>query len=142
MTAQPSRGRESFGAVERPKPLGLPVPDELLDALADRVAARVLEALPGIGGGEAPSPWLDVAGAADYLRCKPKRLHDLSSQRRVPVHREGSRLLFHRGELDEWIRSGAADTALTPAADPASEQGSRGAARISDPRVTGRRDAA
>lgn len=136
-----SQRGDLFGPSERPNAgIGLSVPDELLDALADRVAARVL----AVADRSAPagSPWLDVAGAADYLRCKPKRLYDLCSQRRVPVHREGSRLLFRRDELDAWITSGAADTALTPPRNPALAGGSRAEQGITDPHVTGSRHAA
>ena len=141
MTAGPSRGRDLFGAEERPNAgIGLSVPDELLDALADRVAARVLAAADR--SAPAGSTWLDVTDAAEYLRCKPKRLYDLCSQRRVPVHREGSRLLFRRDELDEWITSGAADTALTPPPNPSRAEGSRAEQGITDPHVRGSRHAA
>jgi excisionase family DNA binding protein len=52
--------------------------------------------------------WLDVEGAAAYLKCRRQRMYDLSSESRIPVHREGIRLLFSRRELDDWIKSGRA----------------------------------
>ena len=120
--------------------VSLPVPVELLDALAERVAGLVVAQLA------APSPsaeWLDVAGAADHLCCKPRRLHDLVSQGRVPHYREGGRLVFRRSELDEWITSGrASDTRVTPPADRPCSSTIGKAQRMSDPRVTPAEEAA
>jgi excisionase family DNA binding protein len=113
MSRPPHRGDSSGASVE---------PAAVLDAFADLLAGRVAAKI------EAPqiapvSPWMDAEGAAEYIACGPRRIYDLSSSGRIPVHREGNRLLFHRGELDEWLRSGAAtgpakasdaDTRLTP----------------------------
>jgi excisionase family DNA binding protein len=88
----------------------LSVPDELLEAVAGRVA----ELLAPLLMAPAASPWLDVSEAAEYLRCRPKRVYDLVSQRRIPAHRDGGRLLFRRDELDDYVL-GDADTLLTPA---------------------------
>jgi len=76
----------------------------LVDELVERVAARVAELLAGqLPAPAAGSPWLTVAEAAEYLRCKPKRVYDLASQHRLPAHRDGSRLLFRRDELDAYV---------------------------------------
>jgi excisionase family DNA binding protein len=97
----------------------------LVDELVERVAVRVVELLGTHVSppGEA-SPWLTVDEAAEYLRCKPKRIYDLVSQsrehdpgrRRLPVHRDGSRLLFLRHELDAYLLDGhgGADTDWNP----------------------------
>jgi excisionase family DNA binding protein len=76
-----------------------------LDALVEQVAGRVAELLAArLPAAPAPtSPWLNVDEAADYLRCTRKRMYDLVSQSRVTVHRDGSRLLFRREDLDEYL---------------------------------------
>ena len=50
--------------------------------------------------------WLDVGGAAKHLACPRSRIYALVSAHRIPHHKDGSRLLFRREELDEWVRSG------------------------------------
>ncbi len=101
-------------------------PWALLDAFAELVADRVAERIEPAQA-DAGSPWMDAERAADYIACGKRRIYDLSSRGRIPVHRDGDRLLFHRAELDEWLRSGAAaagrasaaDTPLTPPEKPA-----------------------
>jgi excisionase family DNA binding protein len=80
--------------------------DDTLDALARRLAPR-LASLPD-SSGEPRSEWMDLSEAAEHLRCPKSRLYSLSSARRIPVHRDGSRLLFDRTELDQWVRDGGA----------------------------------
>lgn len=111
--------------------MNLPVPAELLDVIAERVAGIVLEHLDGrLAQGE--GGWLDVGAAARHLCCKPMRVYDLVHQRRLEAHRDGSRLLFRRAELDAYVR---ADTALTPASDLAQQRESRGDGRTRNPQV-------
>jgi len=50
--------------------------------------------------------WLDVGAAAEHLACPRSRIYALVSARRIPHHKDGSRLLFRREELDEWVRLG------------------------------------
>jgi excisionase family DNA binding protein len=83
-------------------PLG-PAFDDALERVAERVAELLADRLPAAAA--AVSPWLDVGEAAEYLRCTRKRIYDLVSQSRLPVHRDGSRLLFRREELDEYVRA-------------------------------------
>ncbi len=113
--------------------LQVAVPDELLEALAVRVA----ELLAPVLATPAASPWMDVAEAAEYLRCKPKRIYDLISQRRIPVHRDGGRVLLRRDELDAHLAADAADTLLTPAPEGGSVQAVRGEPRTVSPRIKG-----
>lgn len=84
-----------------PAGLQLTVPDDVLAGLAERAAAIVVEQLA-----TEAEPWLDVAGAAAHLACGKSRIYALVSAERIPVHRDGSRLLFRRTELDEWVRAG------------------------------------
>jgi excisionase family DNA binding protein len=71
----------------------------IADALAELLLARLVQAL------EPSSPWMNVELAATYLACSAERIRKLVQQRKIPFHQErsGSRLFFHRGELDEWL---------------------------------------
>jgi excisionase family DNA binding protein len=51
----------------------------------------------------AASPYMTVAEAAAYIRANPQRIYDLVSSRRLPKHKDGSRLLILRSELDEYL---------------------------------------
>ena len=83
--------------------LTLLVPDELLQALAELVAARVRELPPA----PEPSPWLDFEGAREYLRFSRDQLYKLTAARAIPFRkkRDGQGLLFHREELDRWLQA-------------------------------------
>lgn len=107
----------------------LSVPDELLE----RIAVRVAELLAPVLAAPAASPWLTVGEAAEYLRCKPKRVYDLVSQRRISAHRDGSRLLFSRDELDGYVLADA-DTLLTPVANGLQTSGFSDGSRTGGPR--------
>jgi excisionase family DNA binding protein len=82
--------------------LTLHLPDELLEALAERVAA-----LLGEREAAAPleSPWLDFEAARAYLRFSRDQLYKLTAARAIPFRkkRDGHGLLFHRDELDQWL---------------------------------------
>ena len=53
--------------------------DEFINELAEDVAALVLQRLPEPS--HRRSPYMTTAEAADYLRAKPQRVHDLLSCR-------------------------------------------------------------
>jgi excisionase family DNA binding protein len=80
--------------------LNLDLPVELVEQIAERAAELLAER--GVGA----SVWMDVNEAAVYLRCPASRIYALTSGRNIPHHHDGSRLLFRRSELDEWIRGG------------------------------------
>lgn len=75
----------------------LDFPDELVEAIATRVAEMV-------GTGKV-SPLMTVTEAADYLRCQPKRVYDLTSQRRIDFVKDGSRVLVRREALDRYLNN-------------------------------------
>jgi excisionase family DNA binding protein len=50
--------------------------------------------------------WLSAKEAAEHIRCDVRRVYDLTSAHRIPVHKEGARNLYLRSELDEWVRNG------------------------------------
>jgi len=78
--------------------------DAALAALVPAIAEHVVELLGErlAASSAVPTPWLSAAEAADYLRCERKRIYDLVGQQRLPAHRDGSRLLFQRAELDAY----------------------------------------
>lgn len=77
--------------------------NETLATLADRLAPILATR---IGHAEHAFPWLDVEGAAKHLACPRSRIYALVSVRRIPHYKDGSRLLFRREELDDWVRAG------------------------------------
>jgi excisionase family DNA binding protein len=81
--------------------LAFTIPDELVEAIAERVAAMLEERAPVLDG----SPWLTVDEAADYLRCSRQRIYDLRSAGRLNRHKDGSRVLVSRTELERLVAS-------------------------------------
>jgi excisionase family DNA binding protein len=80
------------------------LPDELVDAIADKVLDRLNlnVATPDDDG------FLDVAGAARFLACPKSRIYAAVSARSIPFHKDGSRLLFDRAELRAHVHNGGA----------------------------------
>lgn len=82
------------------------VPDELIEAVAERVLERLSEREQGEATADS---WLRGAGAiADYVGCSRSRIYQLVSARRVPVHKDGASVVARRAELDDWIKKGGA----------------------------------
>ena len=84
--------------------ISLTVPESLIDALAERVARRVLSQL---AAPQASSPWLDVEGALAFLPFSRDQLYKLTAAKAIPFRkkRDGQALLFHRGELERWLEA-------------------------------------
>jgi excisionase family DNA binding protein len=78
------------------EPLALNLPQEAVEAIAARAADLVVERLE-----RESSPWLTRAQAATYLGLPLSRLE---KDRRIPCHRDGRRVLYHRDELDAHFR--------------------------------------
>lgn len=78
--------------------------DAALSALADRLAPRLAERLTAQ---HELTAWLTVQQAADHLACRPQRIYNLVSQRRLRHVKDGSRVLFRRQWLDEYLEAGA-----------------------------------
>lgn len=53
-----------------------------------------------------PESWVDVNAVAEHLACRRQRIYTLVNERRIPVHRDGSRLLFRLSEIDRWLTDG------------------------------------
>jgi excisionase family DNA binding protein len=87
------------------EPITLTLPPELLDALAERVAALLR---PEAREEQQPlSPWLDVAGACTYTGLSKDALYKLTAAQGIPFRKKasGQGLRFHRAELDAWMES-------------------------------------
>jgi len=88
-------------------PFALTLPPELLDAIVERVTEQVLERLQAESPSEPAtkaSPYMTVVEAAEFLRCSRQRVDDLLSQGRLTRHKDGSRTLVLRAEIQEHLR--------------------------------------
>jgi len=102
------------------------VPDwveAFIGSIAAAVAAQLRQqhaAMQKAAKPAAGSPFMSVNEAAVFLRCKPQRLYDLISARRLGSYKDGGRVLIKRSELEMYV------TAV--------EQGRAGANRATDQR--------
>jgi excisionase family DNA binding protein len=71
--------------------------DEQLVEIAQRAAALIPTGAPAV------SPWLNVAEAAERLRCRKDRIYDLISLGKLHPRRDGRRVLLHRDDLDSYV---------------------------------------
>jgi excisionase family DNA binding protein len=71
--------------------------DEQLAEIAERAATLVSADPPTV------SPWLNVAEAAERLRCRKDRIYDLISLGKLHPRRDGRRVLLHRDDLDSYV---------------------------------------
>jgi excisionase family DNA binding protein len=81
-----------------------PLLDSLVEAIAERVMAKIRPELSGGG----PSPriqpaLLNVKDAAVYLGRSEQAVQHLIFQRELPVVRIGRRVHLDRRDLDAWI---------------------------------------
>jgi phage terminase Nu1 subunit (DNA packaging protein) len=72
---------------ERVSEPAIPIPDDLLDAIAARLERQ---------------RWAHVEAVATYLGCYVRRVRDLR-ERGLPARRIGKKLVFDLREVDEWI---------------------------------------
>lgn len=86
--------------------LALSLPDDLLDELERRVAARVREEL---ARNQTPAGYLNVASAATFLDTTPAAVRAMVKRGELPVHRTpNGRLLFSTSGLTEYVEGQAA----------------------------------
>jgi hypothetical protein len=96
------RGRMSERLLSAPE-LAISMPDDLIEAIAQRAAAIVLEKQRG----EPTTCWLYGAkAAAEYLSWPVKRVTNMVAADAIPHHRSGVRLMFNTAELDRCVRGG------------------------------------
>lgn len=82
----------------------LDIAEELIERIARRAAELLSERQPASN----KDGYFDVAGAAEFLAFPKSRIYSLLSVGRIPHYHDGSRLLFDRGELREYVRNGGA----------------------------------
>jgi len=81
-------------------PFTLELPNALMDTLAARVAAIVLERLEA-----APDRrWLSVDSAAEHLDRTPEAIRGLVKRGELTAYKPDGRLQLDREELDRWVR--------------------------------------
>jgi excisionase family DNA binding protein len=77
--------------------------DTLVPRLADELAPRIADELE-----RRAAPFLTVDEAAEYLRCDRQRIYDLCSSGRLTRHKDGSRVLISRLELETHANANGA----------------------------------
>jgi excisionase family DNA binding protein len=84
------------------------VPIELIDTLADRLAAGVaVHVAEQLAMQPMVSPWLTFEQARVYLGFSRDALYKLTAARAIPLRKkqDGQGLRFHRDELDAWMET-------------------------------------
>ncbi len=99
-TSSRARGAAGAAAAE------FSILDQLLDHIADRLAAVITErlAVPVSRSDE----WLDSRHAAEYLGVHRDTLRKLAAERAIPSEQDGPgcKLYFRRSDLDAWRHGG------------------------------------
>jgi excisionase family DNA binding protein len=72
-------------------------------AIEQLVTDEVERRLAAIARPEPPSPYMTPAEAATYLRASRQRIYDLLSAGRLTRHRDGSRVLIARDEVETYL---------------------------------------
>jgi excisionase family DNA binding protein len=80
---------------------------DLFDQLAERVAEIVLARLPKPAAPEQDG-FMRIPQAAEFLGLSVSAVRMATKRGELPCHRVGKRVLFDRGELREFVRSGPA----------------------------------
>ena len=78
--------------------VSIPFPEPMLEAIAERVAALVIER---IEDGLRPSAWMRALGAAEYVGLTRSALYNRVG--RIPHYKVDRLLLFKREDLDIWM---------------------------------------
>lgn len=50
----------------------------------------------------AVSPYMTIQECAEYIRLTPKTIYKKAHYKEIPSRKHGSRLLFHKDEIDAW----------------------------------------
>lgn len=80
----------------------LELTSDQFDLLARRVAEIVVARTPAAPTA-APSPFLTVREASELLRASRQRIYDLLSDGRLTRHKDGSRVLIRRDEIERYL---------------------------------------
>jgi excisionase family DNA binding protein len=82
--------------------------DSLIDALLEHMVRRMVQLQLELGPRvetAGSSPWMGIEKAAAYLDLPKQRLYKLTASGEIPHFKQGGRLLFHRGDLTDWLRT-------------------------------------
>lgn len=88
--------------------LSFTLPNELVEALVDRLAHLAIEQAQQYTPERQPvSPWLTVDQACAYLGFSRDTLYKLTAAKAIPFRKKqgGQGLRFHRDELDTWMET-------------------------------------
>jgi excisionase family DNA binding protein len=83
--------------------MGNPAIDALVEAIADRVVARVKAELSHLSTARVQPVLLNVKEAAIYIGRSEQAVQHLIFQKELPVVRIGRRVHLDRRDLDAWI---------------------------------------
>jgi hypothetical protein len=83
--------------------VSLILPPEVLEQLAQRVADILEERTSAKSFPDVGSRWMTIEEASEYLRCRPQRVRNLRSARRLTPHVEGGRALCDRAEVENLV---------------------------------------
>jgi excisionase family DNA binding protein len=81
----------------------MPIPKELIDAIAERMADIILDRLADEPRGSGPGTWLRSAEVAQYLGWSRKSVYRRVARMAMPHYKVDGILLFRRDELDAWL---------------------------------------
>lgn len=85
--------------------VGVDVLDQLIEDIANRIAAAITDRLATPARPE--DDWLDSRHAAEYLGVHRDTLRKLAAERAIPSEQDGPgcKLYFRRSVLEAWRRS-------------------------------------
>lgn len=97
---RPLRSPPGSGLIEDDDAQPIEIPEVLLDALARRLAARVVERMADqLSASHEGSPWMTFEEAVEYARVPAGTFRKLSADGTFTAH-GGKRKIYHRQELD------------------------------------------
>jgi excisionase family DNA binding protein len=84
--------------------VNLELPDSLVEEIAARAAALVLEQLNGdLSSNGGAAKYLSPADAGDYIGKSRQRIYDLLATGRLTRHKDGSSVLISVAELEDYL---------------------------------------
>lgn len=89
------------------------MPNQELAKLLEEAVTNILENRPA---GSAPSkeedPYMNIAEVAAYTRLAKQTIYQKTSARTIPHYKRGSRIIFRKSEVDQWLQAGKVVTSI------------------------------
>jgi excisionase family DNA binding protein len=79
------------------------LPDSLVEEIAVRAAALVLEQMNGKASTNGEAKYLSPADAAAYIGKSRQRIYDLLAIGRLTKFQDGTSVLIERAELEDYV---------------------------------------